>query len=138
MMKRLGLKYHLGIGKIHISCCIVYPRLSNWRTKSSKTRGRFLLFELNHHLKICFSFRLFSVIIWNMNTNSLQKPKINVHIGLKFYAMLCKKNFNSNKTNLIFSDRCSNPELSENGHYFQMKSFDEIDPRCDHCKRYLW
>ncbi|CAF1052814.1 unnamed protein product [Adineta ricciae] len=34
-------------------------------------------------------------------------------------------------------DRCSNPELSENGHFFQMKSFDEINPRCDHCNRYL-
>ncbi|CAF0784404.1 unnamed protein product [Rotaria sordida] len=34
-------------------------------------------------------------------------------------------------------DRCSNPELFENGHYFQMKSFDEINPRCDLCNRYL-
>ncbi|CAF0797762.1 unnamed protein product [Adineta steineri] len=34
-------------------------------------------------------------------------------------------------------DRCSNPELSENGHSFQMKSFDEINPRCDFCHKYL-
>ncbi|UJR33802.1 hypothetical protein I4U23_021227 [Adineta vaga] len=34
-------------------------------------------------------------------------------------------------------DRCSNPEFSENGHFFQMKSFDDMSPRCDHCNRYL-
>ena len=37
-----------------------------------------------------------------------------------------------------FSDRCSNPELTENNHNFKMKSFDETAPRCDHCAKYLW
>ncbi|CAF0861050.1 unnamed protein product, partial [Didymodactylos carnosus] len=32
---------------------------------------------------------------------------------------------------------CSNSELSENEHCFQMKSFDEPSPRCDFCNRYL-
>jgi len=34
-------------------------------------------------------------------------------------------------------DRCSNPELFENGHKFQMKTFVETNPRCQFCTRYL-
>ena len=78
----------------------------------------------------------------NMSTNSWPKPKKNAPFGWKTSERPCKSQHApvpiSNNTLFHSSDRCSNPELTDNGHQFQMKSFDEINPRCDLCNRYLW